>query len=213
MVNSRYHAGHLALALTAAVPSCSGGGDGGSGPAPWSLGAEILTTVVTGSSAGGLVIEVRCPDGSVGVGYEGRHGADIDHVRLLCAQLGAGGTLGMWAVTGAIGSSTAGIAFNTECATDSLALTVLVGVRGEFGTDIRKAQGRCRRPADVAAGVANQVSDALARFTAEVGPGGGSGYELFCPNGSAVTGLRGQEQVATGFVAAIGLICREVRDG
>jgi hypothetical protein len=206
MVDS--NAGRLALALAAAIPACNG--DDGSGPTPWSLGAETLTTVATGSVAGGLVIEVRCPDGSVGVGYEGREGANIDHIRLLCAELGPGGTLGTWTVTGAIGSSTGGIAFNTECAPDSLALTVLVGDRGDYGTHIGRSQGQCRRPADIAAGMDNPSSR---RTTAPVGPGGGSTYDLFCPDGSAVTGLRGQEDLATGYLAAIGLICREVHDG
>jgi hypothetical protein len=168
-----------------------------------------LTTDVGASS-----FEVRCPAGSVGVGYEGRHGDWIDQVRLLCAELRADGTLGALAVTDSIGSSAGGSAFNTECAPDSLALTVLVGARGSYSIVPRRigsSQGQCLRPADVAAGVAN---DASVRTTATAG---GTGtvfaYALFCPHGSAVTGLRGQEDAFSGFVAAIGLICREVHDG
>ena len=228
---TRIHARHFALALIVALPSCGGDGDGGSGPAAvWSLGATETVTAVANEMTGDTIstTTVLCPDGFVGVGYEGYEGQTfpaqrtLGQLRLLCAELRADGTLGTLAVTDPFGSGT-DVRFSTECAPDSFALTVLVGARGESGVlqplsnptrVIRNTQGQCLRPADVAAGVAN---DASVRTTTTVGGNGGNAavlpYALFCPHGSAVTGLKGQENTNWGLVAAIGLICREVRDG
>ena len=210
MVNSRSRAGHLALALAAAVPSCSGGD--ASGPAGWSLGLETMTTFVAGVHGADTIVALRCPDGSVGGGYEGRYGTRIDLLRLRCAELRADGRLGAHSVTDSIGTSPSGVVFSFLCSADGRVSTLLVGDRGVVGEVIYQAQGQCRRPADVAAGAFN---DSTAVTTSRVGSDPGTPYALFCPNGFAVTGLRGRRetQAATGYVAALGLICREVRGG
>jgi hypothetical protein len=209
MVDS--NAGRLALvlALAAAVPSCD---DEASGPASWSLGLETMTAFVAGVHGADTIVELRCPDGSVGVGYQGRHGSRIDVLRLRCAELRADGRLGAHSITDSVGTSVGGTAISSLCSADGRVPTLLVGDRGVVGQVIYQALGQCRRPADVAAGAFN---DSTALTTVRLGSDPGVAYTLFCPNGFAVTGLRGRRetQTGTGLVAALGLICREVLGG
>jgi hypothetical protein len=201
----------LLVALFAASWSCSD--DAGAPATPWSLGAETQTALVTTAAATSGIVELRCPDGSVAIGFEGREGNLIDHVRLRCAELGSDGTLGAVSVTDTLGTSTSGTAFVTACPMDGGIATTLVGDRGNHNGHIHNIQGQCRRPADVAGGAVNGTAT-LTTALMGGGPFGDSqAYEVFCPNGSAVTGIRGRYETSSGYVAAIGYLCRAVMDG
>lgn len=200
----------LLAALAAALPSCSGDA---AAPTPWSLGAEAQTTLVVTAAATSGIVELRCPDGSVAIGFDGRQGNLIDQIRLRCAVLEPDGALGIITTSATLGTSTGGTPFVTGCPVDGGVATAVVGDRGNHNGHIHNVQGQCRQPGDIAGGAVNSA----ATLTTELIGGGpfvdSQAYEVFCPNGSAVTGLRGQLEVATGYVAAIGYFCREVRDG
>lgn len=200
----------LVTALVAALPSCNGDT---AASTPWSLGTETQTMMIEGPNAAGEVLELRCPENSVAIGYDGRAGQWIDQIRLRCAELKPDGTLGIITTSGTLGTSAGGVPSVTDCPLDAgVAPTAVVGDRGALNDwvsygYIGSIEGQCQRPGDIAGGAVNSA----ATLTTEQLGAGGIPHELFCPDGSAVTGLRGR--VGKGYVAAIGYFCREVRDG
>lgn len=165
----------LVVALAAALPSC---GDTVA-PTPWSLSpVETQTMMIEGSNAAGEVLELRCPDNSVAIGYDGRAGQWIDQIRLRCAELKPDGTLGIITTSGTLGTSAGGVPRVTDCPLDAgVAPAAVVGDRGavvvNFGY-IGSIEGQCRRPGDIARGAVNSTTTLTTEQL------GGAGLPMSC---------------------------------
>jgi hypothetical protein len=181
-------------------------------PTTWSLGSETMTALVTGTNSP-LSSEqsFRCPDGDVATGFQGRTGLLIDQIQLTCRPLNADGLLGSDTLSGILGTSTGGTAVTNTCpSVKNSGPSVLVGDSGTADGDIHQVIGQCRLLADIAASANNATTDLR---TGQLGGGpfqDSQPYDLLCPDGAAVTGLRGRYATSSGYVDEIGYFCRAV---
>jgi len=179
--------------------------------------AEVETDMAGGVN--GTDRPVRCPDGAVAVGHlvvreePNWPGA----LRLRCMDLDGTGTIGATvdSVAGWLPTQ-AGDSSMSTCPTIGDAKAYLVrdqgdiGTQNPYGTFVRNVQGICRTLGEVVSGLDNAAATVSA---GQVGKDSltDTPYDLFCPAGSVVTGIRGRVETTTiPNFRRVGYYCRAV---
>jgi hypothetical protein len=177
------------------------------------LGAETETAPAGGTpQVGSITVPGRCPDGAVAIGLSGEAGSGVSSIALTCAVLESDGTLGQESETLSIGNGPSTGPVARECPLDGLAPMLLVRDAGQVTPGafdrIRSVRGLCLRFEDVAAAAASGSATATTGALGGAPTTGDQPYDLSCPDGAVVTGIRGAMLSATGEVIRVSYFCR-----
>ncbi|MBT6176551.1 MAG: DNRLRE domain-containing protein [Deltaproteobacteria bacterium] len=160
------------------------------------------TTLAQQGSCGYSSSTISCPAGFVAVGYQGQTGDWFDHVKLICQELLADGSLGGITTTSANGYSSGGSNVGPYYCS---AGHVMVGGQVRAGDHLDYVRGRCMSIADVAAGsTVGYTSSADGMGNAS---GGGDYGDQLCPAGQAITGMIGGNAQ---YACRISWICSDI---
>jgi hypothetical protein len=159
--------------------------------------AEARTTYTPHGGSGDITNASVCPTGEFIVGFTGRSGLWIDHVKLRCALLGPGGRLEKAHTVGGAGGSGGGVA-NAEC--DRGLIKSIVYWTTKDNRQVERISFNCFEPE-------------FSRSAGTKGFGRNNGvrfeqFENFCPDGEAAVGLGHRWGT---HLNAIGLICDTLR--
>lgn len=161
----------------------------------FSLAGGSVSVSAGGGRGGGPFVD-HCPTGSVAVGFNGRSGAFVDQIQLLCSPINSNGTLGPRAAATARGGG-GGRPFSQVCPGGQ----ALIGLVGRSGAFVDQLGGHCVSITSVVG---------LGGGSSKIGPAGGNGggpFSRACPNGLVMTGIYGGSGK---FLDRIGFYCRRL---
>ena len=142
-----------------------------------------LTKSVDGSECSGELTQIQCTSGSVAVGYSGKSGAYLNELRLRCRHLYVDGGLGMSSLTGPLGAGMGGDSFGPHsCPGDR----VMVGATVHASEKLHSINGHCLDGNSVAL-----LTEGFEAFAPQGGGAGGMAKAVDCPEGYAITGMKG----------------------
>ncbi|GAC1596090.1 MAG: hypothetical protein NVS3B20_19520 [Polyangiales bacterium] len=168
--------------------------------------ADFVAMPIEGTS-GGTSFTMTCPEGSVGVGIEGRvvyYNATTDvigSVALHCAKVESDGKLGTPTTMPAVGPSSGGVTFTSLCPANA----IVVEIYGSHGSVLDRIGLGCAPLVDWVASGAGKMQLAL-----NGGTGGGwpMAYDDVCPKEYAVNQFSGRVQ--TSYLGGLKATCAHI---